>query len=288
MPTARGWCKRIEVASASRRTRFQPGVLRVDDISSRQEDRRPAWRIHKPQAGTIRRSRRHRPPGERLARRPTAPEYDGLRHRRDQPRRRLRASSPTTKVGVGEAHGRRPGRALRAQIRYTLEEHFRKQGRRRERRRQGPVAVLHRPGGQLRDADGLIRSALRASAYAEARARLPSWRRRHLRCRPLLRPRRTRRRRDEWCRHDTGETKPDRATYELIIQRIKNASSPFAEPVAFILFHIRPPGGLGQPQRVPDPHPQTRSRLGGQRRQEVGRGVRLPSTRTGESVQDRG
>ncbi len=185
---------------------------------------------------------------------------------------------------VGESRGADKEALFKAQIEYTIEEHFRKQ----ERLRPFGLKVLSlffidRVDNYVND--GLIHRLFN-SAYNQLRDRHPEWN-------PLDSEdvqgyyfAFTKRKGGQTSYEDSvsGETEKDKATYDLIMIDKERLLS-FESPVSFIFSHSALREGWDNPNvfQICTLN-QTASEI--KKRQEIGRGVRLAVNQSGERVHD--
>lgn len=188
-------------------------------------------------------------------------------------------------VRVGQEIGADKDAIFAAQIRYTIEEHMRKQAHFRAQGIKVLSLFFIDRVDNYAPADGLIRQ-LFGRAFDELKPRYPDWNSYTA---------------DQvqaayFAQHCTrtgdiiledsssGEADKDRAAYELIMQAKERLLS-FEEPVAFIFSHSALREGWDNPNifQICTLN-QTASEV--KKRQEVGRGVRLAVNQSGERVLD--
>lgn len=186
---------------------------------------------------------------------------------------------------VREAQGADREALFEAQIRYTIEEHFRKQARLRpEGIKVLSLFFIDRVDNYVLE-DGIIRRLFKKN-FNELRALFPDWR--------GIDPERVqaayfaqRKRRGgvvEFVDSVSGETQEDEAAYDLIM-RDKERLLSLDEPVSFIFSHSALREGWDNPNvfQICTLN-QTASEI--KKRQEVGRGVRLARNQSGERIHD--
>lgn len=196
----------------------------------------------------------------------------------------------------GDVRGADREAVFDAQIRYTIEEHFRKQRRLRERGvKVLSLFFLDRVDSYAAD-DGLVRR-LFDRAFDGLKVRYPEWA--HLSAEQVragyFAARRTRAGETLYEDSRSGESEKDREAYDLIL-RDKESLLSFPEPgddeaarrkkqVAFLFSHSALREGWDNPNVFQlCTLNQTASEM--KKRQEIGRGVRLAVDQTGERVHD--
>lgn len=186
---------------------------------------------------------------------------------------------------TGESRGAERDAIFEAQIRYTVEEHFRKQRRLRDEGIKVLSLFFIDRVANYADDNGIIRRVFN-EAFNELKKGYDEWK--------DIEPESVqaayfaeKRRRGgsvELLDSTSGETKADEAAYDLIMRHKERLLS-FEEPVAFIFSHSALREGWDNPNvfQICTLN-QTVSEI--KKRQEVGRGVRLCRDQDGERVQD--
>lgn len=188
-------------------------------------------------------------------------------------------------IRLGETQGVDKEAIFSAQIRETIEEHFKKQ---RKLRRQGlkvlSLFFIDRVSNYAGD-EPLIRR-LFDQHFDELKAGYPEWRKREAEevQAAYFAERRTREGETILQNSVTGKTERDRKAYELIMRRKEQLLS-FEEPVSFIFSHSALREGWDNPNifQICTLN-QTGSEM--RKRQELGRGIRLVVNQQGERVRD--
>ena len=185
---------------------------------------------------------------------------------------------------IGEAIGVEKVAIFEAQIRYTIEEHFRTQARLRAHGiKVLSLFFIDKVGNYVAD-DGPIRE-LFDRAFNELKESYPDW------CDRSAEEVRsayfaTKRKRDGGLEYldTTGKSKADEEAFSLIMQRKEDLLS-FEEPVSFIFSHSALREGWDNPNVF---QICTMREVGSdtERRQQIGRGVRLPVNQDGRRIQD--
>ena len=185
---------------------------------------------------------------------------------------------------LGQASGVEREAIFEAQIRYTLEEHFRKQ----KRFRDDGIKVLSlffidRVGNYAAE-DGLIHR-LFDRAFDELKADHPEWAEaKPADVRSAYFATKTKRGGAVEFLDTTGKSKADEDAFNLIMREKERLLS-FDEPVSFIFSHSALREGWDNPNVF---QICTMREVGSEpeRRQQVGRGVRLPVNQDGERITD--
>ena len=169
-------------------------------------------------------------------------------------------------------------------LRYTIEEHFRKQARfRDEGIKVLSLFFIDKVNNYVAE-DGVIRE-LFDRTFNELKAPYPEWRDRNpeeVRAAYFA----TKSKRDGAIEYldSTGKSKADEKAFSLIMQRKEDLLS-FEEPVSFIFSHSALREGWDNPNVF---QICTMREVGSdtERRQQVGRGVRLPVNQEGKRIQE--
>jgi type III restriction enzyme len=296
-----GLVKRIEVASVVKEDDHNQVFLRLDEVRSDKRTVQAKIAVHQRMAnGQIKEKAYLFKPLESLAKKTDRPEYASFVideiHAGDQ---RVRFSNGV-ELSVGQTQGADQAALFREQVKYAVEEHFRKQ---RRLKAQG-VKVLSlffidrvenyvgtvpptRGSGTV---DGLYPGILRElfdAAYDELRAKyadvagdVPA-----AKVRAAYFASKSRRGgASELVDSTTGNSAEDRAAYKLIMQEKERLLS-FDEPIAFIFSHSALREGWDNPNvcQICTLN-QTVSEV--KKRQEVGRGMRLVVDQLGRRLAD--
>ena len=185
---------------------------------------------------------------------------------------------------VGEVSGVEKAAVFEAQLRYSIEEHFRKQARLKD----DGIKVLSlffidKVDNFVAD-DGIIR-LLFDNAFDELKENYPEWKdRRAAEVRSAYFAARTKKGGAIEFLDTTGKSKADEEAFSLIMRRKEDLLS-FDEPVSFVFSHSALREGWDNPNVF---QVCTMREVGSEteRRQQVGRGVRLPVNQGGERIQD--
>lgn len=281
-----GLVKRIEVASVVSEDDANQPFIRLEETSTRKNTITARIAIHKlMKSGVVKEQVVTVKHGDSLEEKAGRPEYAGFVIDEISPAGRYVRFTNNVELKVGESKGADREAIFEAQIRYTVEEHFRRQARLR------PYGIkvlslffIDRVDNYAQE-DGIIRQ-LFTRAFDELKKAHPEWQ--------GISPDQVqaayfaeRRRRGgivEMLDSVTGESKADEAAYDLIM-RDKERLLSFEEPVAFIFSHSALREGWDNPNvfQICTLN-QTASEV--KKRQEVGRGVRLAVDQNGDRVHD--
>jgi len=185
---------------------------------------------------------------------------------------------------VGEAHGVEKEAIFEAQLRYTIEEHLRKQARLADQGIKVLSLFFIDKVDNYVAADGTIRQ-LFDRIFNEAKTGYPEWKQRHPdEVRAAYFATRTKKGGLTEYLDTTGKSKADEEAFALIMQNKEQLLS-FEEPVSFIFSHSALREGWDNPNVF---QICTMREVGSdsERRQQVGRGVRLPVNQAGERIRD--
>ncbi len=276
--------KRIEVAAVVEHHDPSQAYVRLDALESQEEHAHR--QSHDPQADEGRRAQGtdgHRPPRGLAGEEGRPPEYRGFEVEEIDAGDGFVRFANNVVVRLREAHGPDRAAIFRAQIRYTLEEHLRRQTKLRE----SGVKVLSlffidRVANYTGD-DALL-PRLFDEAFDELKARYPAWR--NLAGGDVRRAYFAERRKGGASEFvdSSGKSRDDEAAYDLIMKEKERLLS-FDEPVAFIFSHSALREGWDNPNvfQICTLN-QTSSEV--KKRQEIGRGVRLPVNQAGTRIRD--
>jgi len=224
-------------------------------------------------------------PGDSLEQKTRRSEYAGYEIEEINPAGQFVRFANSQEIVVGHELGADKDAIFDAQIRYTIEEHMRKQVRLRDRGiKVLSLFFIDRVDNYAQE-DGLIRQQF-DRAFNEIKQRFPGWRAKD----PeevqgaYFAQRRTRS--GEIILEDskTGEAQRDQEAYDLIMKDKERLLS-FEVPLAFIFSHSALREGWDNPNvsQICTLN-QTVSEI--KKRQEIGRGVRLVVDQTGQRVHD--
>ncbi len=281
-----GLVKRIEVASVVRETDENLPFLRLDAIRTEKKTITARVAVHKlMKKGIVKEKVVTVKPGDSLERKAERKDYAGFEIDEINARDGSIRFANNLELRVGESRGANKEALFEAQIRYSIEEHFRKQAKLKE----AGIKVLSlffidRVDNYVEE-DGIIRR-LFEKGFKETRTKYPGWK--DVNPRQVQAAYFAQRRRKggvvEVLDSVSGQTREDEATYDLIMKDKERLLS-FEEPVSFIFSHSALREGWDNPNvfQICTLN-QTASEI--KKRQEVGRGVRLAVDQTGDRVRD--
>lgn len=281
-----GLVKRVEVASVVTEGDGTHPYIRIDDIQTakRTVTARLTVRVLT-KAGTIVERLITVRPADSLAEKTNRPEYQGYEIDEINPGGDFVRFANNVELRRGEEVGTDKDAIFEAQIRYTVEEHLRKQARLAPHGIKVLSLFFIDRVENYAAADGIIRR-LFVQAFEDVRSRLPAWA--DLDAEAVqgyyFASRRTRDGAEILEDSKTGEAERDKEVYDLIL-RDKEQLLSLDEPVAFVFSHSALREGWDNPNifqicTLNQSVSETR------KRQEVGRGVRLAVRQDGERVHD--
>ena len=280
-----GLVKRIEVASVIEEDNQNQPFLRLDEIKI--QSKKPVARlaVHKlMKSGAIKEIILTIKGDDSLERKTGRVDYQGYTVEEISYGGAFIRFSNNVELRIGQTIGVEKDAIFEAQLRYTIEEHFRKQARLRD----DGIKVLSlffidKVDNYVTD-DGIIRK-LFDRAFDELKELYPEWRdykAKDVRSAYFA----TKRKKGGMIEYlDTnGKSKADEEAFSLIMQRKEDMLS-FEEPVSFIFSHSALREGWDNPNVF---QICTMREVGSdtERRQQVGRGVRLPVNQGGDRIQD--
>jgi len=278
--------KRIEVAGVEQRDDANEAFVRLDGIRSQKTSIAARVTVQKlMKDGTVKEASVSVAPGDDLQAKANRAEYAGFTVDEISPGGGFVRFTNGVELRVGETRGPDKAAIFEAQIRYTIEEHFRKQARLR------PLGLkvlslffIDRVENYARD-DGLIRCLFR-KCFEELKVKYPEWRAVEVDRVQAAYFASRRTRGGDLVLEDsrTGESEMDREAYDLIM-RDKERLLSFEEPTCFIFSHSALREGWDNPNvfQICTLN-QTSSEV--KKRQEIGRGVRLAVDQDGERNRD--
>jgi len=281
-----GLVKRIEVASVVKEDDVNQVFLRLDNISTQKNTITARIAVHKlMKSGVVKEQVVTVRPGDRLEEKASRPEYAPFVVDEINPGHGIVVFGNGIELRVGESQGADKEAIFEAQIRYTVEEHFRKQRRCKDDGIKVLSLFFIDRVDNYAPNDGLIRK-LFSKAFEELKHTYIEWKDSYAENvqAAYFAERRHRGGIIESIDSFTGKTKEDEAAYNLIM-RDKEKLLSFDEPVSFIFSHSALREGWDNPNvfQICTLN-QTASEI--KKRQEVGRGVRLAVEQTGERIHD--
>ncbi|MCK4473210.1 MAG: DEAD/DEAH box helicase, partial [Anaerolineae bacterium] len=278
--------KRIEVASVVKEDDTAQPYLRLERIEAKKRTLTARLAVHKlMKSGTVKERVITVRPGDSLQEKTSRTEYAGYEIDEINLGGGGVRFANNVEISLGQELGADKEAIFEAQIRYTIEEHLRRQARLRDTGLKVLSLFFIDRVDNYAPEDGLIRR-LFVQAFDDAKQRFPDWRDRDAGDVQAAYFAQRRTRSGEVILEDskTGEAERDRQAYELIMKHKERLLS-FDEPVSFIFSHSALREGWDNPNvfQICTLN-QTVSEM--KKRQEVGRGVRLPVNQSGERVHD--
>jgi type III restriction enzyme len=281
-----GLVKRIEVASVIEQDNANLPFIRLEAIASAKRtltaritvQRLMASGLVKEDAITVR-------PGDDLSEKTKRTEYEGFIVDEINLGAGFVRFANNVELRTGKAVGAEKEAIFEAQIRYTIEEHFRKQARYRDQGVKVLSLFFIDKVENFVNANGLIRT-LYVKAFNEVKQKFPDWKD----VDPLqaqasyFAAKKKRGGAVEFLDSTSGKTKEDEAAFNLIM-RDKERLLSFDEPISFIFSHSALREGWDNPNVF---QICTLREVGSEteRRQQVGRGMRLAVNQAGDRLRD--
>ena len=280
-----GLVKRIEVASVVEEDNANRPYIRLDDVTTEGRLLKASVAVHQLMSkGAIKERVITIRPGDSLAEKTKRPEYEGYEVEEINFGSGFVRFANGVEVRKGGAVGADREAIFEAQIRYTIEEHFRKQARlKKDGIKVLSLFFIDKVDNYASD-EGIIKR-LFIRAFDQIKERYSDWAGKEaLRVQASYFATRNRRGGTTEAIDSNGKGKEDEAAFNLIM-RDKERLLSFDEPVAFIFSHSALREGWDNPNVF---QICTLREVGSERerRQQVGRGVRLPVDQTGERIHD--
>ena len=280
-----GLVKRIEVASVTEEDNQNLPFLRLDEIKIQAKKPVARLAVHKlMKSGTVKETVLTIKGDDDLEKTTGRVEYQGFAVEEISYGGKFIRFANNVELRVGEASGVEKDAIFEAQLRYTIEEHFRKQVRLKDDGLKVlSLFFIDKVDNYVAD-DGIIRQ-LFDRAFDELKEAYPEWKDRKAdEVRSAYFAARTKKGGAVEFLDTTGKSKADEEAFSLIMQRKEDLLS-FEEPVSFIFSHSALREGWDNPNVF---QICTMREVGSEteRRQQVGRGVRLPVNQSGERIQD--
>ena len=278
--------KRIEVAELVQKDDVNRAFIKVDDIQSQKRTLTARVIVHKlMKGGTVKERPVKVKLGDNLEAKTNLSQYDGYTVDEISLLGNFVRFSNGIEVSQGESRGANKEAIFEDQIRYTIEQHFRKQ----DRLMPFNIKVLSlffidRVDNYVQD-DGIIRRLFN-KCFNELKSKYSHFRDIDAEEVQAAYFAQHRSRRGEIVYEDskTGESQKDTEAYDLIM-RDKERLLSFEQPTCFIFSHSALREGWDSPNvfQICTLN-QTASEM--KKRQEVGRGVRLAVNQLGDRVRD--
>ena len=279
-----GLVKKIEVASVVREDDPNQVFVQVESVTSRKNVVSAVIRVNKLfKSQALKSVTLSVKLGDSLGEKTNLPEYRSFVVEGINPGSNTVLFTNGIELGVGESHGADKESTFEAQIRYTVEEHFRKQKRLKDLGiKVLSLFFIDRVDNYAQDS-GIVRK-LFVKAFNELRQSYTDW--------AELNPEEvqaayfaaTRKKGEMVYEDSSGTSQKDEEAYDLIM-RSKEKLLSFASKEAFIFSHSALREGWDNPNvfQICTLN-QTKSEI--RKRQEIGRGVRLAVNQGGERVRD--
>ena len=281
-----GLVKRIEVASVVQADNENLPYVRVDGIVAQKRTVTATLSIHKRKAdGSVTETAIKVRYGDDLADKTGRPEYDGFIVDEISPGGGYVRFTNDVEIARGDAVGDEKEAILEAQIRTTVAEHFQKQARLRKLGLKVLSLFFVDRVANYQPAAGKLRQMF-VRAFDELKTNSPDWAGKTAdEVQASYFATKTRSGgATEAVDTTAGKTKEDEEAFNLIMRNKERLLS-FDEPVAFIFSHSALREGWDNPNVF---QICTLREVGSEteRRQQVGRGVRLPVNQDGDRVRD--
>jgi type III restriction enzyme len=280
-----GLVKRIEVASVTEDDNANLPFIRVDDIMTKKRTLTARLAVHKLlKTGTIKETVLTIKPDDDLEKKTGRADYQGFVVAEINWGSGFVRFANNVEIRKGAAVGVEKAAIFEAQMRATIEEHFLRDARLRKRGIKVLSLFFIDKVANFVAEDGIIRK-LYIKCFDELKAKYPDWRHADpMTVQAHYFASKTRKSGEVEFQESTGRSKEDETAFDLIM-RAKEKLLSFDEPVAFIFSHSALREGWDNPNVF---QICTMREVGSEteRRQQVGRGIRLPVDQTGERVRD--
>ena len=280
-----GLVKRIEVASVTEDDNANLPFIRVDDIITKKRTLTARLAVHKlMKTGAIKETLLTVKPDDDLEEKTGRADYQGFVVDEINWGSGFIRFANNVEIKKGAAVGVEKAAIFEAQMRATIEEHFLRQARLRERAiKVLSLFFIDKVDNFVAD-DGIIRK-LYIKCFNELKAKYPDWAHADpMAVQAHYFASKTRKSGEVEFQESTGRSKEDETAFDLIM-RAKEKLLSFDEPVAFIFSHSALREGWDNPNVF---QICTMREVGSEteRRQQVGRGIRLPVDQTGERIRE--
>ena len=283
-----GLVKQIEVAGIEESTNTNLAFVQVKSIQSQKTRVTAKVTVHKLQKnGTIKQTTLIVKPGDDLADKTKLPQYQGYRIREIDLEWEEVHFDNNVVLKTDETHGADKTAIFEAQIRYTIEAHFRRQARLKEHNIKVLSLFFIDKVDNYVGTDPIIRNLFdKCFNELKQQDRYSAWREKQPEDVQAAYFAQSRKRTGEIVYEDskTGEAQKDTEAYQLIMKDKERLLS-FDEPTCFIFSHSALREGWDSPNvfQICTLN-QTVSEV--KKRQEIGRGVRLGVNQEGKRVHD--
>lgn len=280
-----GLVKRIEVASVIQQDNDNLPFVRVEELSAIKRTVSAKLSVHKLMAtGKIQEKPITVRSGDNLAEKTGRAEYEGFIVEEINPGSGFIRFSNNLELAVGGEQGSDRDAIFEAQIAFTVEEHFRRQRRLKEHGIKVLSLFFIDKVDNYAPVDGKLKLMF-AKAFDEIKQRYDEWK--EVKAADVQKAyfaTKTKKTGETEILDSTGKTKQDDEAFNLIMREKERLLS-FDEPVSFIFSHSALREGWDNPNIF---QICTMREVGSdtERRQQVGRGVRLPVNQNGDRIQD--
>ena len=282
-----GLVKRIEVAGIEESANTNLAFVQVKSVHSQKRRVTVKLVVHKlMKNGTVKQTTLTFKQGDDLEEKTNLPQYQGYRIREIDLEWDEVHFDNNMVLGTGETHGADKTAIFEAQIRYTIEAHFRRQKRLKDANLKVLTLFFIDKVNNYAGKDPIIRK-LFDKCFNELKQedRYSEWREKESKDVQAAYFAKSQRENEEPIYEDTkGDAEKDREVYQLIMKDKERLLS-FDEPTCFIFSHSALREGWDSPNvfQICTLN-QTVSEI--KKRQEIGRGVRLAVNQEGKRVHD--
>lgn len=280
-----GLVKKIEVASVIEENNVNQVFISLDEITTRKNTISASLTVNKLlKSQTVKQTSVTVRPGDSLAEKTNLPEYNPFVVEEINPGSNTILFTNGVELQKGQSRGANKEAIFESQIKYTIEEHFRKQNRLKALGiKVLSLFFIDRVANYVSE-DGIIRKMF-DKAFDEIKQKHPDWKNIQAKDVQAAYFAFTKRKGGENEFEDSsGDSQKDEEAYDLIMKDKEKLLS-FGENVAFIFSHSALREGWDNPNvfQICTLN-QTASEI--KKRQEIGRGVRLAVNQEGERVHD--
>ncbi|MBI5353699.1 MAG: DEAD/DEAH box helicase family protein [Chloroflexi bacterium] len=280
-----GLVKRVEVAGVEKESDENQIYLRLDSVHTDRKTVTAKIAVHSlMKTGVVKEQVVTVKPGESLEKKANRPEYTEFVVEEINISDQSVLFTNNTEIRVGESKGADKDAIFEAQIRYTVQEHFRKQKRLREHGIKVLSLFFIDHVDNYANQDGLIRVMFnKAFNELKANSEFKDFAAEKVQA-AYFASRKTKTGEVIYEDSKTGESEKDKDAYDLIMKDKERLMS-FEEPTCFIFSHSALREGWDSPNvfQICTLN-QTTSEM--KKRQEIGRGVRLAINQEGDRVRD--
>ncbi|PWG17150.1 restriction endonuclease [Salibaculum griseiflavum] len=280
-----GLVKRIEVASVVQQDNENMPFVRVEELNATKRTVSAKLSVHKLMAtGKIQEKPITVRSGDSLVEKTGRAEYEGFVVDEINPGSGFIRFANNQELALGGEQGSDRDAIFEAQIAFTIEEHFRRQRRLKEHGIKVLSLFFIDKVDNYSPDDGKLKMIF-VKAFDEIKQRYDEWKTVSAAdVQKAYFATKTKKTGETEVLDSTGKTKQDDEAFNLIMREKERLLS-FEEPVAFIFSHSALREGWDNPNVF---QICTMREVGSdtERRQQVGRGVRLPVNQDGDRIQD--